>query len=71
MFASFNLILLLAALFGCATKTEVVKVPEPIKQPRSWSDKKRNCHSFYLNQFGLNPNEAIGICKEELGRRDN
>lgn len=56
-------ILSLLALASCATKKPA---PEP-KKTSSWSERKRECHSFYINSFGLSADNAIGICREEMG----
>ena len=55
-------VILLFLLVGCSSK--VVKV----EKAKSWTERKRECHTFYLDKFGLSKEDAIGICKEELGR---
>lgn len=52
-------------LVGCASKKVVVK-PKP--KLKLWSEKKRDCHTLYLDRFGLTTDNAIKICKEELER---
>ena len=41
-------------------------------QPRnpSWSERKRECHSYYLDRFGFDMKDSVGICKEELERNN-
>jgi hypothetical protein len=56
---------LLIALTSCASK----KVVE-VKKPQSWREVKRECHTFYLNSFGLSAKDTIGMCKEELERKE-
>ena len=58
-----KLLIMLSMLFtiSCASRNK----------PMTWQDKKRNCHSYYMNSFGLNTEKAIKICKEELERSDD
>ena len=60
-------VLLLFLFVGCATKP----VPRPKPRPQTWAEKKRECHTYYLNRFGLSSQNSIGICKEELERTHN
>ena len=34
----------------------------------TWRQKKRECFSYYLNNFGLTADQAIKVCNEEMGR---
>lgn len=56
-----NLIILMLVASCAMNKPKVSRVV-------TWGDRKRECHTHYLDKFGLNPDGAIGICKEELGR---
>lgn len=38
--------------------------------PQTFADKKRDCHTHYLGNFGLKTDSAISICKEELERAE-
>lgn len=55
-------IILLAS--SCASKPKVVK-------KLSWTDKKRECHSYYMEKFGLSAEGAIKICNAELKRKSS
>lgn len=55
--------------FGCATPTAPIQVVKHMQKPSgSWNTKKRECHDFYMNKYGLKPKSAIKLCKEELGQ---
>lgn len=54
-------ILLFALCFGCSTGRKPL-----VEAPKTWGEKKRECHSYYLNMFGFTMSDAVKICKEEL-----
>lgn len=49
-------------------KPKTIKVVR-VKKLKAWAEKKRECHTFYLERFGLSTEKAVGICKEELERK--
>lgn len=63
-----RLFLLFTVLVGCVTTETQTPRRDPVERPPAWSDKKRNCHTHYLDRFGLTVNDAVNICKEELHR---
>ena len=62
-------LMLLCFLFIGCTKLPIRSYRVPVKKNVNWSDKKRGCHTHYLNSFGLSVQDAMILCKEELGRR--
>lgn len=54
----FILLTLLLTTVGCAAFG-----------PKTWRDRKRECHSYYMDSFGVNHQGAVELCKEELGRQ--
>lgn len=54
-------LLIITLLLGACSSNSV-------KKSKSFIEKKRECHTHYLNEFGLPAVEVIKLCEKELKR---